>query len=79
QVGAERAMNQALHGSCHVPIAGYCEPRGALLHLTGLVGDAGTGELVRAEAQDRDPRALGERVAQLLLDRGAGRILAALH
>jgi hydroxymethylbilane synthase len=76
-VEAERAMNRRLHGSCTVPIAGYAQLDGARLHLQGLVGDAKSGELVRAEA-DGDavrPEAIGESVARLLLERGARALL----
>ncbi len=78
-VEAERAMNRRLHGSCNVPVAGYCiETEGGLL-LHGLVGDPVDGKLVRAEAELRGPGdhiTLGEQVADLLLERGAGAILA---
>lgn len=78
-VGAERAMNLALHGSCHVPVAGYCRETEDGLELIGLVGDVASGRLVRAEAcaPRHDGEALGTRVAQQLLDAGAASILAA--
>ena len=76
-VEAERAMNRALHGSCHVPVAALAELEGGALVLQGLVGDAGTGRLVRAEASGpaHAPGSLGGEVAQMLLDRGAGELL----
>ena len=77
-VECERAMNRRLHGSCNVPIAGYCQETETGLVLYGLVGDAETGELVRAEIETsaRDQgEDLGEQVAALLLERGAARIL----
>ena len=74
-VEAERAMNRRLHGSCQVPIAAYCTLDGETLHLTGLVGDATTGECIRAEASGSDAVALGDAVAQRLLDAGAGALL----
>jgi hydroxymethylbilane synthase len=75
--GAERAMNRRLHGNCSVPIAGYCREIDSGLELTGLVGDAADGRLIRASATGAldAPEALGERVAQLLLDQGAGDML----
>jgi hydroxymethylbilane synthase len=75
--GAERAMNRRLHGNCSVPIAGYCREIDSGLELTGLVGDAADGRLIRASATGAldAPEALGERVAQLLLDQGAGEML----
>jgi hydroxymethylbilane synthase len=77
-VAAERAMNLELHGSCNVPIAGYCVETETGLMLWGLVGDVATGRVVRAEASGpRDaPEALGREVAALLRERGAGEILA---
>lgn len=77
-VGAERAMNHALHGSCHVPIAGYCREIEKGLELIGLVGDARTGRLIRGEAcADRyKGEDLGREVARQLLDAGAADMLA---
>ncbi len=79
-VEAERAMNLALHGSCHVPVAGYCIETEQGLELLGLVGDPSDGRLVRAEAVAIDgetPVDLGKRVAATLFERGAGELLAA--
>ncbi len=79
-VEAERAMNRALHGSCHVPVAAFARLDGETLELQGLVGSAEDGRMVRAKASaDRDvPATLGEDVAQRLMDAGAGALLAAL-
>jgi hydroxymethylbilane synthase len=76
-VTAERAMNLRLHGSCTVPVAGYCIEIEHGLALWGLVGDAATGRLIRADATGPadDPEALGERVAEMLQERGADEIL----
>jgi len=78
-VSAERAMNLRLHGSCTVPVAGYCIEVEAGLALWGLVGDATNGRLVRADAvgDAERPIELGQHVAAMLLDRGAGEILGA--
>jgi hydroxymethylbilane synthase len=76
-VDAERAMNRHLHGSCEVPVAGYCELVDGRLHLRGRVGDAATGQSVDAEATAAadEGEILGRQVAQLLLERGAGPLL----
>ena len=77
-VECERAMNRRLHGSCNVPIAGYCVETESGLALYGLVGDASTGQLVRAEIETsarNQGEDLGEQVAALLLERGAAEIL----
>src|SRR5581483_1717588 len=72
-VAAERAMTRCLQGSCDVPIAAFCMDTERGMHLFGLVGDAASGRLLRAEetAMDRDAEALGRRVAERLLAMGA--------
>ena len=76
RVEAERAMNRALHGSCHVPVAALATLDGESIALQGLVGDAASGDCLRASAGGRDPQALGEQVARALLEAGAGAMLA---
>jgi hydroxymethylbilane synthase len=81
-VESERAMNRRLHGSCNVPVAGYCVETESGLVLYGLVGDAESGDLVRAEVESSGSEggiALGEQVAELLLERGAAEILDRLR
>jgi hydroxymethylbilane synthase len=76
-VSAERAMNHALGGSCTVPVAAWCVLGERGLHLRGLVGDAASGRLVRAEAGGPvdQPEVLGRAVADALLAQGAGDML----
>ncbi|HRA57206.1 MAG TPA: hydroxymethylbilane synthase [Thermomonas sp.] len=72
-IRAERAMNLALHGSCHVPVAALATLQGERLLLQGLVGSAHDGQCVRAraEAAMTIPEALGIAVADALLAQGA--------
>jgi hydroxymethylbilane synthase len=76
-VAAERAMNLTLHGGCDVPIAGYAVLDGAFLRLSGLVGDAATGRIIRAAADGRAdaPDTLGRGVGEQLLAAGADALL----
>ncbi|UGB38131.1 hydroxymethylbilane synthase [Frateuria soli] len=76
-VSAERAMNHALGGSCTVPVAAWCVLGERGLHLHGLVGDAASGRLLRAEAGGPvgQPEVLGRAVAEALLAQGAGEML----
>ena len=76
-VSAERAMNHALGGSCTVPVAAWCVLGERGLHLRGLVGDAASGRLLRAEADGPvdQPETLGRAVAAALLAQGAGEML----
>ncbi|MDG2517269.1 hydroxymethylbilane synthase [Lysobacter soli] len=78
---AERAMNRALHGSCHVPVAAFAQLENRRLHLSGLVGSASDGAIVRAESEGQGdaPEALGKDVAAQLLTQGAGDLIAASH
>jgi len=77
-VSAERALTRHLQGNCQVPIAAFCIETENGLHLSGLVGDAATGKLVRAEASGSANGAdeLGRKVAEQLLALGAGDLLA---
>ena len=72
-VAAERAMNRALEGSCHVPVAALATLDSDRLHLRGLVGAVADGRCVRAEATGtrEAPEALGIAVAEALLAQGA--------
>lgn len=80
-IAAERALNAALQGGCQVPIAGHAVIVGEQLTIAGLVASLDGRELIRAEASGArgDAAALGIRVARLLLERGARRILDAIE
>lgn len=74
---AERSMTRRLLGNCEVPIAAFCTETESGLHLAGLVGDARSGEIVRASAEGDSASAvqLGTRVGEMLLAHGAARFL----
>jgi hydroxymethylbilane synthase len=76
-VSTERAMNQALGGSCTVPVAAWCTVTEHGLHLSGMVGDAAGGRLLRAEASGTHDQAgaLGREVAEALFAQGARALL----
>jgi hydroxymethylbilane synthase len=76
-VSAERAMNRALGGSCTVPVGAWCVLGEHGLHLRGMVGDVERGRLLHAEARatSDQAQALGEQVAEALLQQGAGALL----
>ncbi|MGH8115911.1 MAG: hydroxymethylbilane synthase [Rhodanobacteraceae bacterium] len=77
-VSAERALNAALGGDCTMPLGAWCEmePDGTL-RLSGLLGDARDGRLLRADAGGDDPAALGAEVARRLREQGADALLRA--
>jgi len=80
-VHAERALNRRLHGGCQVPIAGHATLADGRLRLMGLVGDPDGSAVVRAELDGAATEAelIGNALAETLLARGAGAILARLY
>jgi hydroxymethylbilane synthase len=76
-ISAERAMNQALGGSCTVPVGAWCVLGEHGLHLRGMVGDAASGRLLHANGSSASDHAvaLGQQVAASLLEQGAGELL----
>ncbi len=80
-IRAERAFNKTLHGGCQVPIAGFAVLDGADLFLQGRVGNPDGSVLLKADLRGapENAEALGQQLAQALLDQGAGALLAALY
>ncbi|MCF2949163.1 hydroxymethylbilane synthase [Paraglaciecola aquimarina] len=83
RVRAERAMNAKLNGGCQVPIGSFAviDQESSKISLKGLVGSTDGKTLLHASQTGTVDQAelIGEQVAQMLLDQGAGEILAALH
>ncbi|MCU4357797.1 hydroxymethylbilane synthase [Acinetobacter ursingii] len=80
-VRAERAFNAYLEGGCQVPIAGYATLNGNQISIEGRVGSVDGQTLLCAQQSDHTEHAeqLGIRLAQQLLQQGAGELLSALH
>lgn len=74
---AERALNARLGGACQLPIAGHATLSDGSLTLSALVGSPDGAQMVRGHIQGplNDAAALGERLADRLLDQGAREIL----
>lgn len=69
QILAERGFLDGVNGSCHIPMAAYCEIIQDKIHLTGLYGDS-EGNKVVIKSIDGDiysPRELGLKLAKLVL------------
>lgn len=81
RVLAERAMNKKLEGGCQVPIGSYALLDGDELYLRGLVGSADGNTMLTAEVRGAsdDYEALGQSLAQQLLDKGADAILKQVY
>lgn len=81
-VFAERSLSRQLQGSCEIPIAAHARLNGERLSLKGLVASIDGSEIIAEGNEDSSSNAiaLGERLGQRLLARGADRIIqAALH
>jgi hydroxymethylbilane synthase len=76
-VGAERAFLAGLGGGCSLPVAAFAQKNNGQIILTGAVISADGKQAVRLSAVDEEPRKLGERLAQLVLERGAADLLKA--
>ena len=81
RVLTERAMNRKLEGGCQVPIGAYAEVDGDTIELRGLVGAIDGSEIIRGTitGQVNQGEALGEQLAQELLDKGADAILKEVY
>jgi hydroxymethylbilane synthase len=71
----ERALLNKLGGGCQVPIGAFAEMINGTLHLTGVVARPDGSEILRERQTGSDPVALGEKVGDTLLRRGAIKIL----
>ena len=76
-VEAERSFLRALGGGCRVPIAAYASEQDGSLELEGTVVAPDGSAQVRGTASGSmtEPVALGERLAQQLVGRGARNLL----
>jgi hydroxymethylbilane synthase len=76
-VRAERAFSRALGGSCRIPLGACAVLDGDALWLRGFVASQNGRHLVAGEVRGHraDDEALGRRLAEDLLSRGAGALL----
>jgi hydroxymethylbilane synthase len=74
-VQAERAFLSSLGGGYSLPVAAFAEKNNGTIILTGAVISADGKQAIRLSAVDKDPYKLGERLAQLVIERGAMELL----
>ncbi|WP_197018984.1 hydroxymethylbilane synthase [Thioalkalivibrio sp. HK1] len=76
-VEAERAFGRLLDGGCQMPIAAFATLRNGGLALRALVASLDGRRVLRTEIEGGidDPRGLGTKAAQAMLDQGAQAIL----
>ena len=76
-VNAERAFLSGLGGGCSLPVGAFAEKNDGTIILTGAVISSDGKQAIRLSAVDNEPHRLGERLADLVLERGAGELLKA--
>lgn len=78
---AERTLLRDLEGGCQIPIGALGRVEGETLHLRALVADLDGEQVLRGslDGPAAEPEALGLRLSELLRDRGAEAILAAIR
>src|SRR6266481_4130623 len=80
-VTAERALLAALGGGCQVPIGAHATVERDRIRLLGVVASPDGSEVIRAEAEGivAEAEAIGRKLGEELLERGARRILEAVY
>ena len=80
-VAAERAFLARLGGGCQVPLAAHAEITGERMRLVGVVVSVDGKQAVEGweEGEAADAEAVGNILAERLLQRGAAEILAAIE
>ena len=76
-VNAERAFLSGLGSGCSLPVGAFAEKNDGTIILTGAVISTDGKQAIRLSAVDNEPHRLGERLADLVLERGAGELLKA--
>jgi hydroxymethylbilane synthase len=75
----ERALLNKLGGGCQVPIGAFAEVHDGTLSLTAIVAQPDGSLILREQQTGTDPVALGEHVGEILLQRGATKILGDVY
>jgi hydroxymethylbilane synthase len=78
EIAAERALLDRLNGGCHVPIGARARVAGEQISMIGVVASPDGKNLCRSEifGSVKEAADLGKRLAEQLLERGAGQLLA---
>lgn len=79
-VAAERGFSRALAGSCTVPLGAYATKQHDQLNMVGFVASVDGAAMLRERltGDATNAEALGQALAQKLVERGADKLLASL-
>jgi hydroxymethylbilane synthase len=75
----ERALLNKLGGGCQVPIGAYAEVKDGVVFLTAVCAHPDGSQLLKEKASGKDPVEVGERAGDILLRRGADKILEEVY
>jgi hydroxymethylbilane synthase len=80
-VRAERALLKRLQGGCQVPIAAHAVLTDSRLVMDGLVGSVTGDRIIKdhLEGQPAEGESIGKRLGEMLLAKGADKILAEVY
>jgi hydroxymethylbilane synthase len=78
-ITAERSLLAGLEAGCNVPLGALAVETAEGLRLRAMVARENGAEILRHEAVDREPEALGRAVAEALRARGAAALLRGLQ
>ncbi|WP_070120839.1 hydroxymethylbilane synthase [Bacillus marinisedimentorum] len=72
---AERAFLYKIEGGCQVPVGAHAVMENGEVTVTAMVGSPDGKTLLKETVTDKDPAAAGSRAADLLIERGAGKLV----
>jgi len=75
----ERALLNKLGGGCQVPIGAYAEVKAGKIFLTAVCAHPDGSLVLREQQSGSDPVEVGERAGDILLRRGADKILEEVY
>jgi hydroxymethylbilane synthase len=75
----ERALLNKLGGGCQVPIGAFAEVKDGTIFLTAVCAHPDGSQLLKEKASGTDPKEVGERAGDILLERGADKILEEVY
>ena len=78
-VECERALLGGLGGGCQVPVGALAVKNNDYLLLTAMAGRPDGTQVLREQRSGNDPVKLGREVGQMLLGRGADKILKEIY
>jgi len=77
EVTAERAFLRALGGGCRLPIAALGKLDGQMLTLEGMIAAPNGSTMIREKISGtiNDAEEMGEKLAEIVLDKGGRRLM----